>query len=107
MTGVQTCALPIYNGCKYSDDRTTEISVYNENNSVIMNFSDKGIGISEEELKMIFYPFYRSKNVISTKGHGIGLPLVEKIITLHKGKITIKSEVMKGSTFTLSLPLNC
>jgi signal transduction histidine kinase len=95
------------NGCKYSDDRTTEISVYNENNSVIMNFSDKGIGISEEELKMIFYPFYRSKNVISTKGHGIGLPLVEKIITLHKGKITIKSEVMKGSTFTLSLPLNC
>lgn len=97
----------IDNGCKYSDDHTSEISVNNENNNVIMNFSDKGIGISEEELKMIFYPFYRSKNVIGTKGHGIGLPLVEKIITLHKGKITIKSEVMKGSTFTLYLPLNC
>jgi signal transduction histidine kinase len=95
------------NGCKYSDDHATEISVNNENNSVIMNFSDKGIGISEEELSMIFQPFYRSKNVISTKGHGIGLSLVEKIITSHKGKITIKSEVMKGSTFTIYLPLNC
>ena len=96
----------IDNGCKYSGDHTSEISVNNENNNVIINFSDKGIGISEEELKMIFQPFYRAKNAIGTKGHGIGLSLVEKIITLHKGEITVKSEIMKGSTFTLSLPLN-
>lgn len=96
----------IDNGCKYSGDNSSEIRVNNENNNVIMNFSDKGIGISEEELQMIFQPFYRAKNAIGTKGHGIGLSLVEKIITLHKGKITVKSEIMKGSTFTLSLPLN-
>ena len=96
----------IDNGCKYSGDHTSDIIVNNENNKVIINFSDKGIGISEEELKMIFQPFYRAKNAIGTKGHGIGLSLVEKIITLHKGKITVKSEIMKGSTFTLSLPLN-
>ena len=96
----------IDNGCKYSGDHTSEISVNNENNNVIMNFSDKGIGISTEELQMIFQPFYRAKNAIGTKGHGIGLSLVEKIITLHKGNITVKSEIMKGSTFTLSLPLN-
>ena len=95
----------IDNGCKYSNDYTSEISVNNENNYVIMNFSDKGIGISEEELKMIFQPFYRAKNAIGTKGHGIGLSLVDKIITLHKGKITVKSELLMGSTFTLALPL--
>ena len=96
----------IDNGCKYSDDHTSEISVNNENNNVIMNFSDKGIGISEEEQQMIFQPFYRAKNAIGTKGHGIGLSLVEKIISLHKGTITVKSEIMKGSTFTIYLPLN-
>jgi signal transduction histidine kinase len=96
----------IDNGCKYSDDYTSEISVNNENNKVIMNFSDKGIGISEEELNMIFQPFYRARNAIGTKGHGIGLSLVEKIVALHKGQITVKSAIKKGSTFTLSLPLN-
>ncbi|HBH82444.1 MAG: hypothetical protein A2X05_06805 [Bacteroidetes bacterium GWE2_41_25] len=96
----------IDNGCKYSDNHTSEISVNNENNNVIMNFSDKGIGISEEEQQMIFQPFYRAKNAIGTKGHGIGLSLVEKIISLHKGTITVKSEIMKGSTFTIYLPLN-
>jgi signal transduction histidine kinase len=96
----------IDNGCKYSDDHTSDISVNNENNKVIMNFSDKGIGISEEELTMIFQPFYRAKNTFGTKGHGIGLSLVEKIITLHNGEVTVKSEITKGSIFTLSLPLN-
>lgn len=96
----------IDNGCKYSSDHTTDINVNNEDNKVIIDFSDKGIGISEEGLKMIFQPFYRAKNAFGTKGHGIGLSLVEKITTLHKGKITVRSELMKGSTFTLSLPLN-
>lgn len=96
----------IENSCKYSDDHTSEISVNSDNNRVVMNFSDTGIGISEDELKMIFQPFYRAKNALSIKGHGIGLSLVEKIITLHKGKITVRSELSNGSTFTLTLPLN-
>ena len=93
------------NGCKYSCDHTTEVKVNNENSSIIMSFSDNGIGIAKEELPMIFQPFYRAKNAIKTKGHGIGLSLVEKIISLHKGEITVKSEISKGSTFTISLSL--
>jgi len=54
---------------------------------------------------MIFQPFYRAKNALGTKGHGIGLSLVEKILALHKGKIEVKSKLSKGSTFTLYLPL--
>ena len=96
----------IDNGCKYSDDQTCEISVKNDRNNVIIIFSDTGIGITEDDFRMIFQPFYRAKNAIGTKGHGIGLSLVEKIVTLHKGKITVKSAIKKGSTFTLSLPLN-
>ena len=95
----------IDNGCKYSSDHTSEISVNDENNYVIISFHDRGIGISEAELQMIFQLFYRAKNAIGTKGHGIGLSLVEKIMKLHKGKITVKSELSKGSTFTLALPL--
>jgi signal transduction histidine kinase len=93
----------IDNACKYSSDHACEISLNNEHN-VIINFSDKGIGIAEEELPMIFQPFYRAKNAMGTVGHGIGLSLVEKIIALHKGELTVKSEIMKGSTFTLTLP---
>jgi signal transduction histidine kinase len=95
----------IDNGCKYSFDHTSDISVNNENKNLIINFSDKGIGISEEELQMIFQPFYRAKNALGTKGHGIGLSLVEKILALHKGKIEVKSKLSEGSTFTLFLPL--
>ena len=93
------------NGCKYSDDHTTEVMVNNKNSSIIISFTDKGIGISREDLQMIFEPFYRAENAIGTKGHGIGLSLVEKIINLHKGKVSVDSELMKGSTFTVTLPL--
>jgi signal transduction histidine kinase len=96
----------IDNGCKYSGDHTSEIFVNHENNHVVMHFSDKGIGIPEEEIRMIFEPFYRASNAIGIKGHGIGLSLVEKIITLHKGNVTIKSEINKGSDFILFLPVN-
>jgi signal transduction histidine kinase len=54
---------------------------------------------------LIFQPFYRAKNAAGTKGHGIGLSLVEKIVTLHKGKLNVESELQQGSTFTVSLPL--
>ncbi|KPK86150.1 MAG: hypothetical protein AMS27_05660 [Bacteroides sp. SM23_62_1] len=95
----------IDNGCKYSDNHTSDIFINHENNHVIMKFSDKGIGIPGEEIKMVFQPFYRASNAIGIKGHGIGLSLVEKIISLHKGNITIESEITKGSDFTLFLPV--
>ena len=94
----------IDNGCKYSGDHTSEVIVDNQNDQVIMHFADKGIGIPGDEIKMIFQPFFRAGNVIGIKGHGIGLSLVEKIISLHKGTITVNSEIMKGTDFILYLP---
>lgn len=93
------------NSCKYSENHRAEVRLNAEGNNLTIKFIDKGIGISPEELKLIFQPFFRSKNVLNVAGHGIGLSLVEKIIILHKGKILVDSEPGKGSVFTIQVPI--
>lgn len=74
--------------------------------SVKIDISDTGAGIAEEDFGMIFDKFYRvtmrAKN--SIKKWGIGLPVVREIIEMHRGTVSVKSEIGKGSTFTLTLP---
>ena len=93
------------NACKYSEDKTVNVNLDSDSKNLHIRFTDKGIGISKEEEKMIFQPFYRSKKVISIKGHGIGLSLVEKILILHNGTIEISSRLGHGSMFTISIPI--
>jgi signal transduction histidine kinase len=95
----------IDNSCKYSGDNEVEIVIDAIGGSVKLVFMDKGIGIPLEDLKMIFEPFFRSKNTMGVRGHGIGLSLVDKIIMLHNGSIEVKSEVDKGSEFSVFLPI--
>lgn len=93
----------IDNGCKYSGDQHVDILFKHDGEYFIMQFDDRGTGIDAQDLPHIFDPFYRGKNSLTTRGHGIGLSLVEKIITLHNGFISVKSEPGKGSTFTIKL----
>lgn len=93
------------NACKYSDNHKVDVCLDIVDDFIKINFSDSGFGISNDELKMIFQPFYRGKNQINIKGHGLGLSLVEKIVLLHKGTIEVESEVGKGSVFTIILPI--
>ncbi len=93
------------NACKYSENNKVEIYLKCLNKKLAMQFMDTGIGIPKEEIKMVFQPFYRGKNVINTKGHGIGLSLVEKIINQHNGDIDVWSEQGKGSVFTITIPV--
>ena len=67
---------------------------------------DKGIGISSDELRRIFEPFYRVKEVVDAQisGNGLGLNLVKKIVEGHGGKVSAASRPGKGSTFTIELP---
>jgi signal transduction histidine kinase len=95
----------IENGCKYSGNHRVEIDLTKKSEAVIIHFKDQGIGIAENELQMIFQPFYRSKSTRNSEGHGIGLSLVDKIISLHKGLIHVTSKVGEGSDFTIQLPL--
>ena len=94
----------IENGCKYSGDHTINILVKPSQNGVSLHFEDKGIGIPPEDLQNIFEPFYRAGNTQNIKGHGIGLSMVERIITLHRGKVLINSNLGVGTAVVISLP---
>lgn len=68
---------------------------------------DSGVGISEEELPRVFEKFFRSEDprVQEQKGTGLGLALAQEVIHLHGGRITAESELNKGSTFHVVLPI--
>jgi two-component system, OmpR family, phosphate regulon sensor histidine kinase PhoR len=97
----------IDNATKYSP-RKPEIKIITENyaEGVIITFSDNGIGISKENQKKIFDKLYRipTGNVHDVKGFGLGLSYVKNIVERHGGKITVSSEIKKGSTFMVYLP---
>jgi nitrogen fixation/metabolism regulation signal transduction histidine kinase len=82
-----------------TENSTLKIEVSrNIENNIIIIFEDNGKGISAENLENIFIPFFTTKR----EGSGIGLSLVKQIMYLHKGNITVKSTLGKGSIFTLS-----
>lgn len=66
-----------------------------------LSFTDTGIGIAEEERRLIFDPFHTTR----AEGSGLGLSIVHRIVDAHNGFITVDSEVGQGSTFTVGLPL--
>ncbi|MBU2257967.1 MAG: hypothetical protein KJ926_02460, partial [Candidatus Omnitrophica bacterium] len=72
-------------------------------NEVCLSISDSGIGISKENLDNIFQPFFSTKEV--GQSTGLGLSIVYRIVSVHKGKITVESEVGVGTTFKISFPV--
>lgn len=68
---------------------------------------DSGIGIPQEDINKLFESFHRASNVGTIRGTGLGLAIVKRCVDLHGGEITVESEVGVGSTFTVTLPLNC
>jgi len=76
-------------------------------NGIIIRISDSGKGISKDEQMKIFDMFYQSdKNTFWQAGSGIGLALTKELVLLHKGTIEVQSEVNKGTSFTVFLPVN-
>ncbi|GAB4438620.1 MAG: hypothetical protein OHK0040_10080 [bacterium] len=71
---------------------------------VVIEVEDTGIGISQENLSKIFQPFFTTKP--ATEGTGIGLSISKEIIERHGGEISVKSEVGKGTTFRITLPMD-
>lgn len=94
----------IENGCKYSSDHRVEVRLNIENGSVLLSFSDRGIGIPAEDGDRIFSPFFRGRNTAGSDGHGIGLSLVHRITELHKGGIRFADRPGGGTVFTATLP---
>jgi signal transduction histidine kinase len=71
---------------------------------VFMEFTDTGEGIPEENFTRIFDPFFTTKEV--GKGTGLGLATSYGIVEDHGGKISVKSKVGEGTTFTIELPIH-
>ncbi|MBM7702479.1 ATP-binding protein [Metabacillus iocasae] len=98
----------ISNAVKYSPDggRVT-ILVYKQERNLCIDIKDEGIGIPKDSINQLFTKFYRVDNSDMRKigGTGLGLAIVKEIVKAHDGDITVQSEVKKGSTFTVTLPL--
>ncbi len=96
------------NAIKYSlESPDITVKTYNSNNKIIISVSDKGMGMTKDQQEKIFDQFYRipTGNVHNVKGFGLGLSYVSDIIKRFDGKITVKSEKDKGTTFEVILPL--
>ncbi len=96
----------ITNSIKYSNgEHWVRVSASNGNGKVKIAVEDRGIGISKSDLKQIFEPFFRSKEVVDAQihGNGLGLSLVKKTVEAHGGEIAANSELGKGSKFTIEL----
>jgi two-component system, OmpR family, sensor histidine kinase VicK len=96
------------NAIKYSPEKTqAKLSIEDNHNFTHIQVSDQGFGISEEHLPNIFKKFYRIKDdprILEERGTGLGLTLVKEIVELHKGRIDVKSQIGKGTTFKIKLP---
>ncbi|MBC7865181.1 MAG: HAMP domain-containing histidine kinase [Bacteroidia bacterium] len=98
----------IDNAYKYSSgEPVISIKTENKNDKIFLSIKDNGIGMNAELQKKIFEKFYRAQtgNIHDVKGFGIGLTYAYNIVKAHKGDIKVESEVGKGSTFTIEMPV--
>ncbi len=98
----------IDNAIKYSSSNPELlVDLKDLGNSITLSITDNGIGIPKEFHDKIFEKFFRipTGDVHTIKGYGLGLSYVQSIVKAHAGKISIISELGKGSTFTIALPV--
>jgi PAS domain S-box-containing protein len=79
-----------------------KIITYVEKEHLLIDISDSGPGIAKENIDKIFEPLFSTKSF----GFGLGLSVVRQVMDLHKGKISVKSQTDKGTTFSLKLPVS-
>jgi heavy metal sensor kinase len=97
------------NAIKYTPDGGhVAISVEQQNGTAVVAVEDTGIGIPPQDLDRIFERFYRVDKARSRElgGTGLGLSIAKWIAEVHRGSISVQSELNKGSTFTVRLPIN-
>ena len=83
-----------------SSSKMIRLEAHRKHHGIEISVTDNGCGIDEEELSSIFKPFHTTKR----EGTGLGLSISQRIIEAHKGKLSVRSDVGKGSTFTVFLP---
>ena len=95
------------NACKFTDSGTVDLLVSREGEDVLFAVKDTGPGVAREHLEMIFEPFTQVDQSTTRQkgGAGLGLPVSRRLAHLLGGELLVDSELGKGSTFTLRLPI--
>lgn len=81
------------------------VTLKTEENNAVIRIVDEGCGMDEETLKHAFDQFYQGDSSHTTEGNGLGLSIVQRIVQLCEGNVTVRSRPDEGSTFTVRLPL--
>lgn len=95
------------NANQFTDNGEIVVKAWNEGKKAIIEISDTGIGINESEIKEIWERFYKadvSRKSTKYGESGLGLAIVKSLVTSHRGTISVKSEVNKGTTFRVVFP---
>jgi two-component system sensor histidine kinase/response regulator len=93
------------NGIKYNrENGSVVVESREEGDFWVIDISDTGVGISDDQIPRVTEEFYRIKREGSAAGSGLGLAIVKKILDIHNGKLEIKSTLNQGSTFSVYLP---
>lgn len=96
----------ISNAIKFTPEYgEVSIVMISDSQNIIVDITDSGIGVDEDTIKHIFEKYYQGDPSHATKGYGLGLSIVERIVTLCDGKISVTSSLGSGSTFKVILPI--
>ena len=95
----------IANAVKFTSAGHIRFDVSYMDGTFTMKVSDTGVGMTEEMMKRIYLPFERAASAENSDGYGLGLPIAHGIVTMLGGTINVESELNKGTTFTVTLPL--
>ncbi|GIM46740.1 hypothetical protein DNHGIG_22890 [Collibacillus ludicampi] len=97
----------LHNAVKFTDQGTIKMMAVPDGKYVKVQVADTGMGIPQNDLERIWERFFKGDRVRSknNKGSGLGLAIVKQLVELHQGKISVESELGKGTVFTLWLPV--
>jgi len=97
----------LFNAINYSPEGSEiQLELIFQQDELVFRISDQGIGISPTDQAHIFNAFFRGNNVGTAPGVGLGLVIVKECANLHNGMVVVDSELGRGTTFTISLPLH-
>ena len=79
------------------------VRIVQEAQELLVSFTDSGVGIAPRDLERLFQPFFSTR--AAGEGTGLGLPLCQRIVLQHQGRIEVTTELGRGSTFKVRLPM--
>jgi signal transduction histidine kinase len=94
----------VYNALIHNEDKTkVMITISKVNEEILIQISDDGYGMTQEDLDKLFNRYYRGTNTINHKGSGLGMSIAKEVIEAHGGEIKVTSEINKGTQINLKL----